>query len=268
MSTIEYIEQRQEITSPRYSTKRYKHRFGNKRYFMGKHQPSALKGNQSVAGKRADHTKPISTKRVRAVPVPNKPRYPLSCPLTLIVIEARHRVIVQPSDLRDHLELRASGSDFRQAMADFGRRFDHWVRQNWSLPPHLRNARNERIVRILKRVVNWDQYEIENPLVQPMWGQILEHRADGAIRIFWVFGPQEARNQEAILPRSDVIPALGEMQQSQWFYGTAKSFPDHVAWIEDPEPAPDPEDEAARAAVWEQLPIEFTDEPKIWPMKR
>lgn len=262
MSTIEYAEMRQEIASPLTSRKRARHRFGNKRYFVGKH-PSAPSAGQS---KRFDRTKPISARTLRTIAVPNRPSYPLNDRLTLIVVEGRDRVTVRPIDLRNHAELVATGPTLRRAMEDFGRRFHLWVRSNWSVPPHLRTEENDRVIRILERVVDWERYDAENPLVQPMWGQILEHRADGALRVFWVFGPQEARNQEAILPGRDVIPALGEMPPGQWFYGTARSFPDRVAWVEDPEPAPDPEDEEARATLWEQLPIEFANEPDAWPM--
>lgn len=262
MSPVEYAETRQEITAPLTSRKRYRHRFGNKRYFVGKYQCGPSVGKL----KRADRTKPISTRTVQAIAVPNRPTYPLNDRLTLRVVEGRDLVTVQPTDLRSHGELMASGPTLRRAMEDFGRRFHLWVRKNWCVPPHLRTEDNEQVARILRRIVDWDRYDVENPLVQPMWGRILEHRPDGARRIFWVFGPQEARNQEAVLPVPDVIPALGEMPTGQWFYGTARCFPDRVAWVEDPEPAPDPEDEEARAALWDHLPTEFTNEPDAWPM--
>jgi hypothetical protein len=100
-----------------------------------------------------------------------------------------------------------------------------------------------------------------------MWGLIREHRSDGSIRIFWLSGPNQTRNQESVLPSRDVSPALSEIPENQWFYGTAKSYPDRLEWLEHPESAPDPGDPEASNALWESLPIEATSEPGCWPLK-
>ena len=116
-------------------------------------------------------------------------------------------------------------------------------------------------------LVDWERYERENPLVQPMWGQIREKRADGSLWIHWIIGPDSARDVEALLPARHVPLPLGGMEEGRWFYGTAKCYPDRIEWIDDPSDVPDPEDPVARQALWDSLPRIPADEPGCWPMK-
>jgi hypothetical protein len=167
-------------------------------------------------------------------------------------------------ELRDLLFGR--GPTLEAARDDFGRRFDRLIQENRAIPPHDRTPENERIARILDDLVDWELYRRENPLNQPMWGQVRERLADGSLRIHWVIGPNEASDDEGILQSQDVHPSLTEIPVGRWFYGTARCYPDHVTWVDPPEDAPDPEDRAARLEVWESLPIEYADEPGCWPV--
>ena len=266
MAIGEYTEQRKDIASPRCSKKQSKHRFGNNRYYTSKISSSPGTGKPPVQKRRLDRTKPVSTIKLTSIAVPNKPSYPLNCPLTFTVWQRLDRVTVVPSDLQDYEELRGSAPVFRQAFEDFGRRFDLWVQKHWRVPPHLRTSKDLRVVHILQRVVNWERYDAENPIVQPMWGRVQERLPNGSIRIFWVIGPHETQDEEAVLPKRDVVPALTEIDPGRWFYGTAKCYTDHVSWIEQPELAPAPDDEWARAILWQSLPTEVANEPHSWPL--
>jgi hypothetical protein len=99
-----------------------------------------------------------------------------------------------------------------------------------------------------------------------MWGKVIERLPSGSIRVRWVIGPDDTQNEETVLSKRDVVPSLAEMEPGQWFYGTAKCYPDHVCWIEQPEPAPAPDDMHARAALWRGLATECTNEPNCWPL--
>jgi len=204
---------------------------------------------------------------MKSIAVPDKSPYVLKEPLAFKVVEEQNRVLIQPIGLHDRQELFAEGEDLSKAWEDFGRRFDRWVQRNWRVPPHARTAKNARVIRILDHLVDWERYKLDNPLVQPMWGRILGRSADGGLRAFWIFGPDQARNQEATLAKGNVPPALREMRVGQWFYGTARCFPGRVEWIEVPRPVPDPEDEKARAELLESLPVVFANEPGCWPLR-
>jgi hypothetical protein len=101
-----------------------------------------------------------------------------------------------------------------------------------------------------------------------MWGQVRERLADGSLRIYWVIGPNGARDREAILRSRDVHPSLAAIPVGRWFDGAARSYPDRIEWIEDAEEVPDPKDPEARRALWESLPKVAADQPDCWPLKQ
>ena len=57
------------------------------------------------------------------------------------------------------------------------------------------------------------------------------------------------------------------MEAGQWFYGTAKCYPDRIEWIDLPFEVPDPADPVARAELWDQLDVEYANEPGCWPAR-
>lgn len=200
------------------------------------------------------------------VRVPEKAAYPLRRPISLSVVPEPAGISIEPlgNELRGLLTGR--GPTLETAKDDFGRGFDRLIQENRAIPPHARTSENEQIALILDDLVDWERYEQENPLIQPMWGQVRERRTDGSLRIYWVIGPNEIDDQEAILRSQDVHPSLANIPVGRWFYGAARCYQDRVDWIDPPGEAPDPEDEAARLEVWESLPIEYADEPGCWPV--
>ncbi len=209
-----------------------------------------------------------SGERLGVIHVPGKAAYPLRRPVSLSVVSGSTGISIKPqgSDLQGLLA--GCGPTLEAARDDFGRRFDRLIQENRAIPPHARTPDNERIVRILDDLVDWERYEQENPLTQPMWGQVRERRADGSLRIYWVIGSSGVEDREAILRSEDVHPSLAAIPISGWFYGSARCYPDHVSWIEPPDDAPDPEDRAARLELWESLPKVPADEPDCWPLRR
>jgi len=191
----------------------------------------------------------------------------LKAPVRLIVTREQGAIVLRLAvpDLRG--ELRGRGPTSRAAIEDLGRRFDRLVRQNRNIPPHTLTPENERIGLILDRRVDWDRYERESPLVQPMWGQVRARRDDGSVLVHWVIGPWETEGQEAELAGSHVPPSLAEMEVGTWFYGAAKCYPLDVEWVEQPHVVPDPRDQEARRRLWEGLPRVPADQPDCWPSK-
>jgi hypothetical protein len=210
----------------------------------------------------------IHQDRLSSISVPGKSAHPLKHPINLKVFEEPTQVTVHVAHPDLEGELLGHGPTLESSMYDLGRRFDRSVQHNRAVPPHAMTAENMRVVQGIDRLVDWEKYEKDNPLTQPMWGQVLSKRVDGSLRIHWIIGPNGARDAEALLPSRDVPSALDEIDVGHWFYGTAKCFPDRIEWVDPPLDAPDPEDPVARAQLWDQLDVEFTDEPGCWPARQ
>jgi hypothetical protein len=204
---------------------------------------------------------------LRSIAVPGKPPYPLNAPIRYEVRSEGRFVTVRLicPDLDD--EVIGRGPNLHSATDDLGRRFDRLVQRNRAIPPHAMTPENQRMARILDRLVDWQRYERDNPLVQPMWGQIRNRHEDGSLVVHWVTGPGEAQDQEATLRGWFVPPSLAEMELGAWFYGTAKCYPDCIDWIDEPHIVPDPHDEEANRRLWESLPRVPADQPGCWPLK-
>jgi hypothetical protein len=222
----------------------------------------------SSAMNRPVRTGPTPSDQGEVIQVLKMAAYSLRRPVSLSVISGPSGLSVEPlaGELRGLLN--GHGPTLAAAEEDIGRRFDELIRENRAIPPHARTPENERIARILGGLVDWERYERENPPKQPMWGQVREQRADGSLRIHWIIGPNELNDQEGDLRGPEVHPSLAAIPVGRWFYGVARSFPDHIEWVEDPEEVPDPRDPEARRALWESLPKVPANEPDCWPLKR
>ncbi len=209
----------------------------------------------------------VAGSSIDAVFVPGKSPYRLKQSIALTVVETRSGVTIRSADLGLERDLVGRGPDWNSAMNDFGRRFDLLVENNWALPPHSMTLKNRRIASILDSVVDWKRHDDENPLVQPMWGRLQGRLADGALTIHWLIGPNGDRDAEGGLHTRDVPEALAELDTGQWFYGTAKCYPDHIEWIEQPSVVPDPSDSEGRRAVWDSMRKVQANQPGCWPVK-
>ena len=109
------------------------------------------------------------------ISVPGKAAYPLRRPIGLRIFPLPSGgFFIEPvrSELRDILS--GKGTTVEEARNDFGCRFDRLIQENRAIPRHDRTPENERIAGILGDLVDWDRYEQENPLIQPIWGQVRE----------------------------------------------------------------------------------------------
>ena len=63
---------------------------------------------------------------------------------------------------------------------------------------------------MLNHMVNWEQYEQENPVLQPLWGRV-KRRASRGLSVLWLIGPAGIRDATGILPDKDVPASLAGM---------------------------------------------------------
>ncbi len=216
----------------------------------------AKSSNQSIAV-------PIPVTRI---PSPAHNGYPLRRSYLITVNRELDEVVAEIRELNPIISLRGRGADVESAFDSLARLFDRVVRENHFVPPHARMPANDRIDAILNHMVDWERYEQENPVIQPLWGRI-KRRSTRGLSIFWLIGPAGARDVAGILPVKDVPDALGRMSKGQWFYGTAKCYTDRIEWEEEPHAVPDPHDHEARRSLWESIPKVPADEPGCWPLK-
>ena len=206
---------------------------------------------------------PIAVNRIHS---PDLPGYPLRRTYLITVNLDSDGALAEIREVSAIIPLRGRGADVDLALRDLARCFDRIVRENHFIPPHVRNQASNRIDAILNHMVDWEQYEQENPVLQPFWGRVTRRTARG-LTIAWLTGPAGIRDTTGFLPKKDVPLSLARMSDGQWFYGTAKCYPDRLEWVEDPHAVPDPSDPEARRQLWDSLPKVAADEPGCWPVK-
>jgi RNA polymerase sigma factor (sigma-70 family) len=194
------------------------------------------------------------------------PGYPLLGDRIVSVAQQGQEVTLRIKGIPPSL-LFGTGENIDAALQDLGQRLHTLDQTHRSTPPHLRSRESEEVISVLSDLVDWDQYEAENPLVQPAWGR-LDEIGSGSHKIHWVIGPRGENDTAGILRSGEIPASLTQMSKGQWFYGTIRSFPDRIEWVEQPHAVPDPDDPEARRELWESLPKVFADQDGCWPLKR
>jgi hypothetical protein len=203
--------------------------------------------------------------RVTRIPSPTHNGYPLRRTYLVTVNRESDQVVAEIREIAQAIPLQGRGKDVASALGSLARAFDRLVRQHHFIPPHAREPESDRIDAILNHMVDWTRYKLENPTPQPLWGQI-RRRTSRGLTVRWLIGPGGLRDTTALLPVRNVPQSLAEMSDGDWFYGTAKCYPDRVEWEEQPDAAPDPNDPEARRALWDNIPRVPADQPGCWPL--
>ena len=212
----------------------------------------------------ATHSGQLQLDRITA---PNGTSYPLRQPVTVRVRCLRGQFVARIERIPPRKWVQGVGNSRETALADLGRSFDEAVSQNCRVPPHARTAANDRIATILDDLIDWQQYERENPLTQPFWGRIVAHLPDGGVRVRWLIGPEGCDDKTTVLSTDRTHPTLRRFKIGQWFHASVREFPDRVEWLEEPEEVSDPNDMEARRRAWEAIPVVLADQPDCWPLK-
>jgi hypothetical protein len=194
--------------------------------------------------------------------------YPLERTLLVLFNREKNCVIAELKEVSQLLDVRGIGIDQESALRDLERRFDLVVQTKVRIPPHARHDRDEHIRLIVNHLVNWEQFDRENPTPHLLWGRIASHGTSPRPKVFWLVGPDGLREQAHILPRRLISPYFLTLQNGDWFQAVVLEYPDRIEWVEPPAQSPDPTDPAVRKAAWDAIPRVVADKLDVWPLKK
>jgi hypothetical protein len=141
----------------------------------------------------------------------------------------------------------------------------HGLVEHHRKPPHLQSEADRRIDHLLQELIDWDQFQDLNPVEQPLWGQVRERREDGSLAVHWFLGPRDVRDRSGLLASADVPARLRAFKVGEWFYGSAKAYPESIHWTRRPVKVPDPHDRRAARQAWDRLPRTILADMDTWP---
>jgi len=213
--------------------------------------------NQSIAV-------PIAVTRIPSL---SHNGYPLRRTYLVTINLESDAVVAEIREVSPIVSLRGRGADVNSALDDLARVFDRIVRENHFIPPHVRKPENDHIDAILNHMVDWEQFERENPISEALWGRIVSHLPGRRVRVQWLNGPGGITDRSTVLSGPWVHQAFQHLQKGQWFHATVKQYPDRLEWVEEPYSVPDPNDESAREKAWQAIPTTRADQPGTWPVE-
>lgn len=194
--------------------------------------------------------------------------YPLRTEITVVVKHAVKTAEAFIHELKWLESLFGKGNSDELAIAAFSESFHHLVITHHRKPPHLRTDEDRRINRVLDHLIDWRQFDIENPLEQPLWGRIGRRDEHGHLSVFWISGPSGESDKESKIFASDVVDEFDGIGEGHWFYGAGRVFPERIEWTSRPVEVPDPHDEAAISAAWDLIPPHVMSDLTAWPLKK
>lgn len=194
--------------------------------------------------------------------------YPLRTEITVVVKHAVRTAEAFVHELRWLESLFGKGNSDELAVAAFSESFHHLVMTHHRKPPHLQTHEDRRVNRVLDHLIDWQQFEVENPIEQPLWGRVGRRDAEGNLSVYWVCGPRGESAAESKLSAPDVVEELDGIVEGQWFYGAGRVLPDRIEWTSRPVHVPDPHDEAAARAAWDLIPSHVMSDPAAWPLTK
>jgi len=194
--------------------------------------------------------------------------YPLRTEITVVVKHAVKTAEAFIHELKWLESLFGKGNSDELAIAAFSESFHHLVITHHRKPPHLRTDEDRRINRVLDHLIDWRQFEVENPIEQPLWGRIGKRDEHGHLSVFWISGPGGESDKESKIFAPDVVEEFAGIGEGNWFYGAGRVFPDRIEWTSRPVTVPDPHDEAAISAAWDLIPSHVMSDLTAWPLKK
>lgn len=179
----------------------------------------------------------------------------------------RDHVIAELREARDALGICGRGTDIESALTDLEREFDSLIRGRVRIPPHQLKPDDDALVAVIDYLVDWDRFNLENPLARALMGQLVRRDRTGRPWVKWTLGPAGNR-----APRSMMVPSRYQHPRIQnfhirdWFRAVVKEYPDRIEWLEPPERIPAPNDVLAWKAAWEAIPTIVADQENVWPL--
>lgn len=194
--------------------------------------------------------------------------YPLRTEITVVVKHAVKTAEAFIHELKWLEQLFGKGASDELAIVAFSESFHHLVVTHHRKPPHLLTEEDRKINRVLDHLIDWGQFEVENPIDQPLWGKIGKRDEKGHLLVYWICGPGGESNEESRIFAPDIVDELDEIGEGQWFYGAGRVFLDRIEWTSRPVQVPDPRDEAAVRAAWDLIPSHVMSDLNAWPLKK
>jgi hypothetical protein len=177
------------------------------------------------------------------------------------------RVLAELKEVSKDLGIKGVGIDEEGALRDLERQFDQLVTEKVRIPPHARRPDDDRIRSVVNHLVNWDQFERDNPAPQLLWGRITGNTHSSRPRVHWRLGLGGMHGKIGEVPPRLESPYFRQLDDGDWFQAVVLDYLDHIEWIEPPVRRPDPTDPEARAAAWQAIARTLADEPDVWPLK-
>ena len=193
--------------------------------------------------------------------------YPLRRTQLVTFNRGKGGVTAELREVSRSLGLRGLGTDEDAALRDLERGFDQLVREKVRIPPHARRPEDDRLRLVVNYLIDWKEFDRENPTPHLLWGRIVSQRASARPRVHWLVGPDGVREQTAVLPLKLVSPYFLQLNAGDWFRAVVLEYPERVEWVEPPTRSPDPTDPEVREAAWEAIPRIMADWPDVWPLK-
>jgi hypothetical protein len=194
--------------------------------------------------------------------------YPLRTEITVVVKHAVKTAKAFIHELKWLEQLFGKGASDDLAIDAFSESFHHLVVTHHRKPPHLLTEEDKKINRVLDHLIDWGQFEVENPIDQPLWGKIGKHDEEGYLLVYWICGPRGESNEESRIFAPDTVNELDAIGEGNWFYGAGRVFLDRIEWTSRPVQVPDPHDEAAVRAAWDLIPSHVMSNLDAWPLKK
>ena len=205
---------------------------------------------------------------IRRVVARDGTTYPLRTEITIVVKHAVKTAEAFVHELKWLESLFGKGTSDELAIAAFTERFHHLVTLHHRKPPHLRTEEDGRINRVLDHLIDWNQFDIENPVEQPLWGRVGKRDDEGNLMVYWVIGPGGETTKESAIFAHDVVEELVAIGEGRWFYGAGRVFPKRIEWTSRPVEIPDPHDAEAIKAAWDLIPCHIMSDFAAWPLKK
>jgi hypothetical protein len=193
--------------------------------------------------------------------------YPLRRTQLVTFNREREGVTAQLREVGDVLKIQGLAIEDNHALRDLERQFERLVQTKVRIPPHAQIPGDRPIVDIVNHLVDWEQFERENPPERPLWGKVLRQERGLRVQVRWLVGPGGIKGQTSYLSGPYLHPTFRHLRPGQWFKASIKEYPEQVEWIEPPYEVPDPENQTAREAAWEGIPTIEASQPNAWPLE-
>jgi hypothetical protein len=209
----------------------------------------------------------VRPRRVHRLRSSENTGYPLRRTLLVTFKREKGHVTADLREIASILSIQGIGPDEDSAFRDLERRFDELVREKVRVPPHVKRPQDELIRTVVNHLVDWEQFQRQNPTPRLLFGRVIDATPFGPAKIQWLLGPQGIQNETAPLPWQYRNAYFSALHAGDWFRGVVLEFPEGVHWIEPPAKSPDPTDPANRKAAWDAIPRFEANEPDAWPVK-